>query len=76
MLAHGQQQLFPILRHTTHTPPYTVYEQDSKMGDSLVHQEYGRTRVQWLASLNTEYNPPNQFRRTSIICTIGRHSND
>lgn len=41
------------------------------MGDSLVHQEYGRTRVQWLASLNTEYRPPTQFRRTSIICTIG-----
>lgn len=41
------------------------------MGDSLVHQEYGRTRVQWLASLNTEYHPPTQFRRTSIICTIG-----
>ncbi|EME48398.1 hypothetical protein DOTSEDRAFT_67450 [Dothistroma septosporum NZE10] len=45
------------------------------MGDSLVHQEYGRTRVQWLASLNTEYNPPNQFRRTSIICTIGPKTN-
>ena len=42
------------------------------MGDSLVHQEYGRTRVQWLASLNTEYHPPTQFRRTSIICTIGK----
>lgn len=41
------------------------------MGDSLIHQEYGRTRVQWLASLNTEYHPPTQFRRTSIICTIG-----
>lgn len=42
------------------------------MGDSLVHQEYGKTRAQWLASLNTEYKPPTQFRRTSIICTIGR----
>lgn len=51
----------------THSPPRT----DSIMGDSLVHQEYGRTRVQWLASLNTEYHPPKQFRRTSIICTIG-----
>ncbi|EMF16392.1 pyruvate kinase [Sphaerulina musiva SO2202] len=45
------------------------------MGDSLVHQEYGRTRVQWLASLNTEYHPPKQFRRTSIICTIGPKTN-
>jgi len=45
------------------------------MGDSLVHQEYGRTRIQWLASLNTEYHPPTQFRRTSIICTIGPKTN-
>jgi pyruvate kinase len=44
------------------------------MGDSLLHQEYGRTRIQWLASLNTEYYPPTQFRRTSIICTIGETS--
>jgi len=45
------------------------------MADSLVHQEFGRTRVQWLASLNTEYRPPTQFRRTSIICTIGPKTN-
>jgi len=45
------------------------------MGDSLVHQEYGRTRTQWLSSLNTEYVPPTQFRRTSIICTIGPKTN-
>lgn len=54
---------------TDHT--LSPYRTSSIMGDSLVHQEYGRTRVQWLASLNTEYHPPKQFRRTSIICTIG-----
>jgi len=41
------------------------------MADSLAHQEYGRTRTEWLANLNTEYAPPTEFRRTSIICTIG-----
>lgn len=43
------------------------------MGDSLAHQQYGRTRAEWLANLNTEYKPPRAFRRTSIICTIGMH---
>ncbi|CAK4033911.1 pyruvate kinase [Lecanosticta acicola] len=45
------------------------------MGDSMLHQEYGKTRAQWLASLDTEYKPPTQFRRTSIICTIGPKTN-
>lgn len=44
------------------------------MANSLTHQEYGRTRVEWLSNLNTEYTPPKNFRRTSIICTIGRHA--
>ena len=43
------------------------------MANSLTHQEYGRTRVEWLSNLNTEYTPPKNFRRTSIICTIGMH---
>ena len=42
------------------------------MADSVAHQEYGKTRVEWLSNLNTEYAPPKAFRRTSIICTIGR----
>lgn len=41
------------------------------MADSSAHQEYGRTRIEWIANLNTEYQPPKVFRRTSIICTIG-----
>lgn len=44
------------------------------MANSLAHQEYGRTRVEWLANLNTEYKPHKAFRRTSIICTIGMPS--
>lgn len=31
----------------------------------------GKTRIEWVASLNTEYKPPHPHRRTSIICTIG-----
>lgn len=46
------------------------------MGDSYTHQEYGRTRVEWLANLNTEYQPAKVFRRTSIICTIGMSATD
>lgn len=45
------------------------------MADALAHLESGRTRVQWLSQLNTEYKPKRQFRRTSIICTIGPKTN-
>ncbi|KAF2721765.1 pyruvate kinase [Polychaeton citri CBS 116435] len=45
------------------------------MSDSIKHQEVGRTRVEWIANLNTEYAPPKPFRRTSIICTIGPKTN-
>ena len=41
------------------------------MASSLDHQAFGQTRAEWLANLNTEYKPPREFRRTSIICTIG-----
>ncbi|KAK5126573.1 hypothetical protein LTR85_009507 [Meristemomyces frigidus] len=45
------------------------------MANSLAHQEFGRTRAEWLSQLNTEYVPPKNFRRTSIICTIGPKTN-
>ncbi|KAK5110300.1 hypothetical protein LTR62_006153 [Meristemomyces frigidus] len=45
------------------------------MADSFMHQEIGKTRAQWLANLNTEYKPMRNFRRTSIICTIGPKTN-
>ena len=41
------------------------------MASSLDHQAFGQTRAEWLANLNTEFKPPREFRRTSIICTIG-----
>lgn len=41
------------------------------MADAIAHLNSGRTRIEWLSQLNTEYKPKRQFRRTSIICTIG-----
>ena len=35
----------------------------------------GRTRIEWLSQLNTEYTPARQYRRTSIIGTIGPKTN-
>ncbi len=42
------------------------------MGDSLDHMASGRTRIEWTSSLNTEYKPHRNYRRTSIIGTIGK----
>lgn len=41
------------------------------MADSLDHLSSGRTQIEWLSSLNTEFQPKTNYRRTSIICTIG-----
>jgi len=40
------------------------------MGDALAHLS-NRTKLEWSSSLNTEYTPKKNYRRTSIICTIG-----
>jgi hypothetical protein len=40
------------------------------MGDALDHLS-NRTKLEWTSSLNTEYTPKKNYRRTSIICTIG-----
>ncbi|KAI5199780.1 pyruvate kinase [Aureobasidium subglaciale] len=42
------------------------------MADAIAHLQAGRTRIEWLSQLNTEYAPKRQFRRSSIICTIGQ----
>jgi pyruvate kinase len=41
----------------------------------LDHLNAGRTRIEWLSQLNTEYHPAKQYRRTSIIGTIGPKTN-
>ena len=40
-----------------------------------VDHEASRNRIEWLASLNTESKPGKNYRRTSIICTIGPKTN-
>lgn len=38
------------------------------------HLEFGG-KISWLASLNTAYRPERNYRRSSIICTIGPKTN-
>ncbi|KAL9578976.1 MAG: hypothetical protein Q9212_005376 [Teloschistes hypoglaucus] len=45
------------------------------MGDALDHMASGRTRIEWTSSLDTEYKPHRNYRRTSIIGTIGPKTN-
>jgi len=44
------------------------------MGDALAHLS-NRTRLEWTSSLDTNYTPKRNHRRTSIICTIGPKTN-
>ena len=44
------------------------------MANALDHLG-SRTRIEWVAQLNTEYVPSNNHRRTSIIGTIGPKTN-
>ena len=44
------------------------------MASALDHLE-NRTRTEWLSQLNTQYVPPRNHRRTSIIGTIGPKTN-
>jgi pyruvate kinase len=39
------------------------------------HLVSGSTKIEWLAQLNTEFKPTKNYRRTSIICTIGPKTN-
>ena len=41
------------------------------MADAIAHLSSGRTRIEWLSQLKTEYRPAKAYRRTAIIGTIG-----
>lgn len=45
------------------------------MATALEHLAAGSTKVQWLSQLDTEFKPTKNYRRTSIICTIGPKTN-
>lgn len=47
------------------------WKERNGMANSLDHLS-SRTRLEWLSGLNTEFHPEKSFRRTSIICTIGK----
>lgn len=40
------------------------------MANALDHLS-NRMKLEWHSQLDTEYKPTNNYRRTSIICTIG-----
>jgi pyruvate kinase len=44
------------------------------MATALEHLS-SQTKVEWLSGLNTEFQPKRNYRRTSIICTIGPKTN-
>lgn len=41
------------------------------MANALDHLSL-RTKLEWTSSLNTEFQPARNYRRSSIICTIGK----
>lgn len=45
------------------------------MTSAIEHLSFGSTKIEWLSALNTEYKPTKNYRRTSIICTIGPKTN-
>jgi len=44
------------------------------MATALEHLSAG-TKIEWLSTLNTEFKPTKNYRRSSIICTIGPKTN-
>jgi len=42
---------------------------------AMEHLSSGATKVSWLSQLNTDFTPTKNYRRTSIICTIGPKTN-
>jgi pyruvate kinase len=45
------------------------------MATAMDHLASGSTKIEWIAALNTEHKPAKNYRRTSIICTIGPKTN-
>ncbi|GAW16761.1 hypothetical protein ANO14919_061980 [Xylariales sp. No.14919] len=43
--------------------------------NALDHLNLGNNKIEWLAALDTAYAPEHNYRRSSIICTIGPKTN-
>lgn len=60
----------PSISTIEETTTYTPY----KMATALEHLS-SQTKIEWLSGLDTEFKPTKNYRRTSIICTIGPKTN-
>jgi pyruvate kinase len=45
------------------------------MTSAMEHLSFGSTKIEWLSALDTDFKPAKNYRRTSIICTIGPKTN-
>lgn len=45
------------------------------MATAKEHLDVGSGKIAWLANLDTAYQPEKNYRRSSIICTIGPKTN-
>lgn len=45
------------------------------MTTAMDHLSSGSTKIEWISALDTEYKPAKNYRRSSIICTIGPKTN-
>lgn len=45
------------------------------MTTAMEHLSFGSTKIEWLSGLDTDFKPTKNYRRTSIICTIGPKTN-
>ncbi|CAG8949700.1 hypothetical protein HYFRA_00004018 [Hymenoscyphus fraxineus] len=45
------------------------------MATAMDHLSAGATKLEWISNLNTDLKPEKNYRRTSIICTIGPKTN-
>jgi len=73
LISHFSQQnrntsVIDSVLYTPNNPPYQITMSGLS---STLGQLATRTRIEWLASLDTEARPSKNYRRTSIICTIG-----
>ncbi|KAI0020126.1 pyruvate kinase [Xylariomycetidae sp. FL0641] len=50
------------------------HKRNQSLADAMDHLEQGG-RIQWLSQLDTAYSPEHNYRRSSIICTIGPKTN-
>ena len=62
-----------LINSYSYRPPQSPTQQrKAPVIVGAMDHEASRNRIEWLANLDTESRPGRNYRRTSIICTIGR----